>query len=284
MRVSVCVGNYASTSYCVPGLGINVYCMEELCYVMRENAFLLDVTLMNDGLLDWIDQQCGLKELARALYPVVHKKGSLSVFVVSILNFVGLYDEQTVSEVERVLKMGAGLSGIERKKSQIDYLVKKKKYAAAIRGYDDLITKWQEQDRKEQASSGAECLAAIWHNKGVAMAGLMIYARAAECFQKAYEIEDREDYYLEYLEAKRLELPENEYVAFAADKTRQYGLTLKVEKELEQLAEEWEQQPEYLQLNHFRELRGGEQKQKYYDVCEKYTQTLKDSYRRSVSL
>ena len=279
MRVSVCVGNYASTSYCVPGLGINVYCMEELCYVMRENAFLLDVTLLNDGLLDWIDQQCGLKELARALYPVVHKKGSLSVFVVSILNFVGLYDEQTVSEVERVLKMGAGLSGIERKKSQIDYLVKKKKYAAAIRGYDDLITKW-----KEQASSGAECLAAIWHNKGVAMAGLMIYARAAECFQKAYEIEDREDYYLEYLEAKRLELPENEYVAFAADKTRQYGLTLKVEKELEQLAEEWEQQPEYLQLNHFRELRGGEQKQKYYDVCEKYTQTLKDSYRRSVSL
>jgi len=148
--------------------------MEELCYVMRENAFLLDVTLLNDGLLDWIDQQCGLKELARALYPVVHKKGSLSVFVVSILNFVGLYDEQTVSEVERVLKMGAGLSGIERKKSQIDYLVKKKKYAAAIRGYDDLITKWQEQDRKEQASSGAECLAAIWHNKGVAMAGLMI--------------------------------------------------------------------------------------------------------------
>ncbi|MDE5589716.1 MAG: hypothetical protein K2J60_11360, partial [Acetatifactor sp.] len=78
MRVSVCVGNYASTPYCVPGIEINVCCMEELCFVLKENAFLLDFSVMNDELLNWIERECGLKELARALHPMVHKQGSLS--------------------------------------------------------------------------------------------------------------------------------------------------------------------------------------------------------------
>ena len=31
MRVSVCVGDYAKKPYCVPGLEVNVFCLEELC-------------------------------------------------------------------------------------------------------------------------------------------------------------------------------------------------------------------------------------------------------------
>ncbi|MDE6641293.1 MAG: hypothetical protein K2K63_12270, partial [Acetatifactor sp.] len=186
MRVSVCVGNYASTPYCVPGIEINVCCMEELCFVLKENAFLLDFSVMNDELLNWIERECGLKELARALHPMVHKQGSLSTFVAAILNFVGLYDAQTVAEAEQVLKQGAGLSSIEKKKSQVDYLVKKKKYTLAVRGYNGLIQKWQENVEEGEILPAADCLAAIWHNKGVALVGLMIYEKAAECFLRAY--------------------------------------------------------------------------------------------------
>lgn len=282
MQISVCVGNYAVTPYCIPGLEINVYCMEELCYCMKENAFLLDFSLMNDELLDWIDRECGLRELARALYPMVHKKGSLSAFVAALLNFVGLYDRQTVAEVEQALKQGAGLSSIEKKKSQIDYLVGKKKYVAAVKGYDRLIEKWQEQDREGEPLPAVGCLAAVWHNKGVAFAGLMIYDKAAECFLKAYETEGREDFYRDYLAAKRMELSENDYVAFAAGNTQNYELALRLEKDVEQLTEEWERQPEYLRLNNRRELRSGDNRQKYYDENERLTQTLKDSYRSCV--
>ena len=283
MRVSVCVGNYAETPYCIPGLGINVYSMEELCYCMKENAFLLDFSMLNDALADWIDRECGLRELAKALYPLIHKKGSLSAFVVTLMNFVGLYDEQQVAEVEQVLKQGAGLSNIEKKKSQIDYLVRKKKYAAAIRSYDALIDKWQEQESEGAPLPAVSCLATVWHNKGVAYTGLMIYDKAAESFRKAYETDAREDFYRDYLAAKRMELSESEYVAFAAEDTEGYGLALELEKDVEQLVREWEQQPEYLRLNNRRELRTGENKQRYYDESEQLTQTLKESYRRSVT-
>lgn len=283
MRVSICVGNYASIPYCVPGIEINVYSMEELCFVLKENAFLLDFSIMNDDLTDWIDRECGLKELARALHPMIHKKGSLSVFVTTILNFTGLYDRQAAAETEQVLKQGAGLSSIEKKKRQIDYMVMNKKYRIAVKEYERLIGKWQENVEEGEPLPAAECLALIWHNKGVALAGLMIYEQAAECFLRAYELEPRQDFYRDYLAAKRMVLTESEYVSLAAENRAGYELTLELEKDVERLTDEWEQQPEYLQLYNHRELRTGDRRQKYYEENERLTRILKDSYRKSAA-
>lgn len=189
MRISVSVGEYAKTPYYVPGIERNVYCMEELCYCIKEDAFLLDLTFLNDDLLDWIEGECGLKELAKALFPLVHKQGSLSSFAVTILQYVGLYDSDTIKQTEQVLKQAAGLSAIERRKTQIDHMVRKKMYLMALNGYDALLQKWQEQDAQGAPLPAVSCLAAIWHNKGVAYAGMMRYDRAAECFLKACELE-----------------------------------------------------------------------------------------------
>ena len=283
MRVCVCVGKYAETPYCIPGLEIRVFYLEELCYCLKENAFLLDLSMMNDTLLDWLDRECGLREMAKILYPFVHRKGSLSAFVVKLLNYVGLYDEQQIAEVEQVLKQGAGLSSIEKKKSQIDYLVKKKKYAAAVRGYDALIEKWQEQSEEGKPMPAEECLATIWHNRGVALTGLMMYGKAAENFLKAFEIHESREFYRDYMAARRMELTESEYVSFAAEALDKYELTLELEKDVEQLVRDWEQSPEYLRLNAMKELQNGENRQRYYDESERITQILKESYRRSAA-
>ncbi len=40
MKASLCVGEYCETAYNMEGLDIRVYCMEELCYCLKENAFL----------------------------------------------------------------------------------------------------------------------------------------------------------------------------------------------------------------------------------------------------
>ena len=283
MKVSVCVGEYAAAPYCIPGLGVNVYCMEELCYCIKENAFLLDSSMMGDELPEWIGRECGLRDLSKVLWPLIHKKGSFSAFVTVLLEYVGFYDRQTISEVEQMLKRGAGLSSIEKKKSQIDQLVKKKKYLAAVRGYDSLIRKWAEQTREGEPLPAVDCLAAIWHNKGVALTGLMIYTRAAECFLTAYETTEREDYYRDYLAAKRMELSEADYVTFASEHAGDYELALELEKDVERLVGEWEKQPEYLLLYNRRELRSGDNRQKYFDENGRIAQLLKDSYRSSVA-
>lgn len=281
MRVSVCVGDYATTPYCIPGLELNVYSMEELCYCIKENAFLLDFSLMNDGLIDWIERQCGLKNLARELYPLAHKNGSLSAFAMKILAYTGLYDESVIREIGQVLKKGAGLSSLEKRKSQIDHLVRQKKFLSALRGYDQLLESWGELEQDREQPPAASTRASILHNKGVALAGLMRYGQAADCFQAAYQISGEEDDYMEYLAARRMELPESDYVAFAAENAGNYQCVLQLEKKLEQLIQEWESQPEYLRLYNRRELRGTD-RQRYQEESSSLMQTLKDSYRKGL--
>ncbi len=281
MRISICVGKYAAVPYCVPGLELSVHCIEELCYCIRENAFLIDASLMNDDLVNWIDKDCGLTDLAKELYPMVHKKGSLSSFVTMILEFTGLYDGTVTGEVERTLKKGAGLSGIEKRKSQIDYLVKKKKYGAAIRGYEELLSQWQETLKEGGELPAGRVRSGILHNKGVAFAGLMLYAQAAECFLEAYGIEKDSRMYEDYLAAKRMELVEEAYIAFAAENPQGYEAALKLEQKMEELKKNWRLQPEFLRLQERKGFREDGEMQKYCEDNEQIAQALKSSYRIS---
>ena len=281
MRISICVGKYAAVPYCVPGLELSVYCIEELCYCIRENAFLIDASLMNDDLVNWIDKDCGLTDLAKELYPMVHKKGSLSSFVTMILEFTGLYDGTVTGEVEQTLKKGAGLSGIEKRKSQIDYLVKKKKYGAAIRGYEELLSQWQETLKEGGELPAGKVRSGILHNKGVPFAVLMLYAQAAECFLEAYGIEKDSRMYEDYLAAKRMELAEEAYIAFAAENPQGYEAALKLEQKMEELKKNWRLQPEFLRLQERKGFREDGEMQKYCEDNEQIAQALKSSYRIS---
>lgn len=283
MRVSLCVGDYATTPYYISGLEIRVGCMEELCFCLRENAFLLDLSLLDEKLVDWIEGECGVKELAKELYPLVRKQGSLSAFVTLILEYVGLYDSATIREVEKMLKEGAGLSGIEKRKKQVDYLVQKKKYTTAVRLYDDLLSKWQEETKRGADMPSGKVKAEILHNKGVALTCMMEYGAAAECFYESNEVEPNEESYQAYLAAKRIELDENEYLSFVADRPESYEQSLKLEKEIEWLSENFGEQETGIRLAQLREWRNGEDKQKYYSELERILQGLRDRYRSSVS-
>lgn len=283
MKASLCVGEYCENPYNIESLELKVYCMEELSYCLKENAFLLDLSLMNDKLVDWIGEECRVRDLAKQLYPMVHKQGSLSVFVVTILQYVGMYDPEEISQVEQVLKQGAGLSNMEKRKSQIDYMVEKRKYATAIRGYDLLLETWSNLEKEGKELPAGKVRAAILHNKGVALTGLMLYDKAAYYFREAWQTDPDREHLDAYLAAKRMELPEDEYVAFAAQNPENYTESLELEKRIEQFEREWEQQPEYRQLKLRGEWRTGD-RVKYDAENERLTQALKNSYRTSVSI
>ena len=238
---------------------------------------------MNDKLVDWIGEECRVRELAKQLYPMVHKQGSLSVFVLTILQYVGIYGEEELQAVAQVLKQGSGLSNLEKRKSQIDYMVEKRKYAAAIRGYDMLLETWSDLEREGRELPAGKVRAAILHNKGVALTGLMLYEKAAEYFREAWQADPDRSHLDAYLAAKRMELTEDAYVAFAARNPEFYTESLELEKSMEQFGREWEQQPEFRQLKLRREWRAND-RQKYDAENERLITALKNSYRTSVSI
>ncbi|MBR3509772.1 MAG: hypothetical protein IKO03_13505 [Lachnospiraceae bacterium] len=283
MQAYLCVGEYSSVPYVIQGLELRVYCMEELCYGLKENAFLLDSSIMSDTLLKWIRERCGLPELSDLLYPMVHRQGSLSTFVCAILQYVGLYDGETIRQVDQILKKGAGLSGIEKRKEQVDYLCKKKKYVAAIRGYDGLLIKWEEFGEMGLAIPSDELKANIYHNKGVAYARLMLYGQAGDSFLSAYRISGKEEEYLCFLASKRLDLPESQYVSFASGEMEHYELTLELEKKMEELRRDFRLQPEELMLRERRDLKEAGDERRYLEEGARLCENLKNQYRFSVS-
>lgn len=281
MSVRLCVGAYASQPYCFEGLNLKVYCAEELCYALKENAFLLDTDIMSDRLVDWLARECGLSELAGELHTLVHRKGSLSAFVGRILEYTGFYHREEVLKVEQTLKKGAGLNVLEKRKLRIDYLTEQKKYLAAVAEYDALLSTWEETLGQNQAS-GAELKASILHNRGTALAGLMRYSQAADSFRRAYETDRNLETLQCFLAAKRMELSDNEYVAYAASIPECAETVLALEKQIEQLNGQWEQEADYLRLLERGKLRE-EDERAYLEENERVLSAMKEGYRSMVS-
>lgn len=277
MKVSLCVGNYASNPYCFEGLDLRVYCAEELCFCLKENAFLLDTDIMADRLLEWLERECGLVQLSKELYVLVHKKGSLSSFVSRILEYVGFYDAETIRSVEQTLKRGAGLNVLEKRKLRIDHLVEQKKFQAAVAEYDALLSVWEEGSERGE-KPGAGLYAGLLHNKGTALAGMMRYQDAARAFQEAYEADADSGSLLCFLAAKRMELSDREYVDFMAGLPEYYEISLQLEQKVEQLNTQWEQETDYLRLMQRKELRK-EDERSYLEENRRVVQALKESYR-----
>lgn len=275
----VCVGDYAREPYVIPKLGVRVYCMEELCYCLKENAFLLDSSIMNEELLAFIKRDCQLPGLSQALHPLVRQQESLSDFVCRILSCVGLYDPETVSRVEETLKAGSGLTDYEKHKMQTDHLVEQKRYEEALKSYDRLLERIRENQEMEVPALQA-LTADILHNKGVIHARQMLYGQAAECFYQAWKTGGgQQAYFTDYLAARRMQLPERDYVALAAEYPEQYQASLELERALEATEQSWRETPEYKRLARLRAVRvGGEAV--YCEEADRILQTLKNDYRK----
>ncbi len=283
MDARLCVGNYAVRPYYFEGLDLRVYCVEELCYALKENAFLLDMDIMADRLVDWLGQECGLTDLAEDLHDMVHRKGSFSAFVSCILEYTGFYDSATVQKAVQTLKQGAGLNVLEKRKLRIDSLVEQRKFAAAVREYEVLLTGWDEAAGKADSSEtgilpGARLYAAMFHNKGTALTGLMRYEEAAESFLAAYEADGDRESLKCFLAARRMALKDHDYIAFVASVPEYSETALALEKEVEQMNEQWEQETDYLRLLERKQLRK-EDERSYLDDNRRVMQALKEDYR-----
>lgn len=278
----VCVGDYAREPYVLPKLGVRLYCMEELCYCLKENAFLLDDSVMNDGLLDFIRKDCRLPGLAQALQPMVRKQGALSDFVSLIMNYVGLYDPETVRQVEETLKAGTGLSDYEKLKLQTDHLAEQKRYEEALKSYDRLLARIRENQEMEVPALQV-LTAGILHNKGVIYARQMLYGQAAEYFYRAWKTSgEQQVYFADYLAARRMQLPERDYVALVAECPEQYRASLELEKSLEVTEQTWRDTPEYKRLAVLRARRSEGELSEYCEETDRILQALKNDYRKRI--
>ena len=219
-------GRYAERPYYVDRFYVNLYSVEELCYLLVDKAEMLDQEIMQRDMVRWLDEECGLDELAHALYALLNQKGSTVAYVGTILEYVNLYSPEVISRTEEIVRNNDGLSPYERHKAKADYLLKERRYFTAMEQYHSLLAVLSDTDRLLQAK--------IYHNMGAACAGMFMYERAADWFLKSHEIDGRKESMLMYLAAQRMSRSDKDYIDYIAGHPEYHDASLKVERMMEQ--------------------------------------------------
>lgn len=278
-RLILGTGEYAREPYYLEKLYRNIYSVEELCYVLTENAEILDQEVMQKKLIQWLDEQCGLNQLAHSLYALLNQKASAVAFVGTILEYVNLYPEEVIDRTEQTIKGNEGLNPYERKKAKIDFLLGNKRYFAVLEQYPVLL----EQIPKEQVMLRAQIL----HNMGVACAGMFLFEQAAKWFEQAYAVGKSQDSLIQYLAALRMHYQDKEYITFIAEHPEYHDASLKVERLVEQATGQFEGTDENrmlytLQICKEEGSNTAGVNVAYYDEMEHLTGKLKAQYREYI--
>jgi tetratricopeptide (TPR) repeat protein len=158
--------------------------MEELCYYIAKNTYLLDASFMNEELCTWVEKEMGLHRLAEQLRDVVREQGLLSDFVLAILESTAYTTMKEMQEIVLLLRQMEQKSDFECCKIRADQLMERRKYLAAIYEYKRLL------DSEEAKEESALIRGNIHHNLGTAYARLFLFDEAAECYDRAYRLNE----------------------------------------------------------------------------------------------
>ena len=274
-KVLLCTGNYASKPYRFERICVNVYCIEELCYLLSANPFVIDAGIMDRRLAEWIDTECGLTELGHQLLNLLHKGIQPGIFVDTILDYANYNTEAERERIQEALTGSAGLTDCERAKKQGDYLVNNKKYQLAITEYDKLLLQLPEAETELRAS--------IYHNMGVAYGNLFLFESAARYFKRAYELSGIEESGIHYLIAQRKQMSDGEYITFLAENAKYYELSLKVERLIQENNGQFEATRENRMLSALKIYKDEGNAASYYEEIDRIISRLKEAYRESVT-
>ena len=76
----LCHRKRARQPYEIARIHMRIYTIEELCYYICNNLYLIDYTMVNRQLCNWIDKELELPKLAEKLREELRQNGSMEQF------------------------------------------------------------------------------------------------------------------------------------------------------------------------------------------------------------
>jgi len=269
-NVILCNGRYAQTPYLIEDENLNIYSIEELCYFLYKNAFLIQDDFFSDDLLQWIDGELQLPEWSKQLRILRDREEELLRCMEFLFQASGYYGEEEVKHVRRVLKDSNHLSVIERKKIRADAHYKKQRYVKAAAEYEQLL--------KEITPEQVKFRAKLCHNLGVCAAAMFFYDKAADYFLQAFHEYPNTESYVQFLGALKLSRSQEEYLDYLTEHPESYEDSLEVESRLTHIEQQWEKMP----FDEMLRNRMDEDNTTYYNVIRQLLKQAKDDYIKMV--
>ena len=272
-NVCLCTGNYAKNPFYLKFSDISLYSIEELCYYFMERVHLLDDSIVSAELVNWIRHECGLTQLADELDGYVRKHVSVAAFVSTVLDRTGMYDANTIKQIDRLLKEQSSLTTVERYKKRAEYLYQQGRFRQALSIYRELVEYIPSRD-----SAGR---ALLYYNMASIYAMDFAYKQAADLYYEAYLLHPDRQTRAAYILANKKALTDYAYGAFKAGRIPNWEEDfLKVEQLCAQADERWLASRERQLVTELAALRENRQLDAYSQQSQGLIRQLRKDYKR----
>ena len=193
----LCRSEEAEKPYYINSLGIYIYSIEELCYSLYNNIYLISSDFVDEELIGFLRDETKDTWLAEELTFLKEKKAGLREMVITILLYADYYTKKEVDELRTLIDNISTLGTEERLKRRADNFLLNNKFDSAIKNYAAILNE-KEHTMKDDFYGN------VFHNTGVAYGRLFYYEQAAECFKMAYGLSGNEESLKEYYMAAAL--------------------------------------------------------------------------------
>ncbi|MCQ2536055.1 MAG: hypothetical protein MJ110_03695 [Lachnospiraceae bacterium] len=181
----LCKENTAANPFYLDEGSLNVYSIEELSYYIENNVLFLNVDFMSLELINWIDHQLHMTDLAEGLRQLLGEGASLDQFLGLILQEGGFCSTLEMKNVLLAAQSVANKTKEEMQKMRGDRMLAKGNPLGAIYLYRKIFA----EGNRKNISDGD--LASVWHNLGTAHARLFQFEDATISFEEAFNIGHR---------------------------------------------------------------------------------------------
>ena len=272
-KVYKCIGRKANKPFFLEKICCNIFSAEELVYCVYDNAELLEKDIFTTELVNWLEDECEAAGMADRMYQLLSKKADTAQFVQALLEAFPFISSGQQARFLELLGEESNDNGPERRKKRGDYFLQKKRYVHALKEYEAALEEALPEDTGVQAD--------IYHNMGMARAGLFLLEQAKQDFIKAYELDGKEEHYYYYAACMRFSMSDSEYIRTISDDVQMREITLQLESKMQEANSKWESGPG-IELEELKQKKQAAGEEQYAEWIEKTITDCKEEYRRCI--
>ena len=176
----LCQTKKAERPYFIENISTNIYSIEELCYYLYHNLYLIDASVINEELCMWIQQELELPKLAAKLRPKLQNYTNAEDVLYPIFKEINYLTYEELKNLNSRMALLNQESPALRQKRKGDCLVENRMYVNAIQVYQKLLEQNPDSERTDFAAD-------VLYNLGCAYSYLFQMEKAMECFYHAWE-------------------------------------------------------------------------------------------------
>ncbi|MCR5624761.1 MAG: tetratricopeptide repeat protein [Lachnospiraceae bacterium] len=178
-KIILCKGNYAKTPYVFQTTQTKVYSIEEVCYYIKNNIYLIKENYFSKDFAVWLDAELGLKNLSVKLSELLEKKADIKDLVVTVCCGCDYYTKEEIEELIKVMSQTENLDTFGRLKIRADNYFHCNDFQRASGDYRTLLKLMKNNTSNIDKTE-------IFNRLGLIYMKLGQYSKSERFYKKAY--------------------------------------------------------------------------------------------------